>query len=122
MLLKITHIPYVAAIWAYEGAHKHFSKKNGSCGTWPYTSKSKKRPVLAGSHSQTGSLRKVSGFPALTGRSELPLVRSPAILVRPNGTGNGDSVVELKQMIEKLSAQVEELASRLPQGDETREN
>ncbi|SLM40261.1 hypothetical protein LPUS_11008 [Lasallia pustulata] len=117
VLLKVTHIPYVAAIWAYEGGHKYVSKKNGRC---QYTSKLRKEPILAGSHGHPGSSRKVSGFPALTGRSEASLVRSPAVLARPKATGNnGDAVLELKQMIEKLSAQVEELASRLPRDDDT---
>lgn len=60
-------------------------------------------------------------LPALNSRSEPSLVMSPAALGRPNPTGNGDSVGELKQMIEKLSARVEELASRLPRDDETHE-
>lgn len=120
MLLKVTHIPYVAAIWAYEAAHKYFSKTVED-GTWQYTSKSKKRPTLAGSHGYPGSSRKVSAFPALTSRSEPSLVRFPAVLARPSATGNGDAVGELKQMIEKLSAQVEELASRLPRDNGTRE-
>ena len=122
MLLKITHLPYVAAIWAYEGAHKYFSKSDG---TWQYRSKSKKRLFLAGSHGNTGrsisSSRNVSVLPALTSRSEPSLARSPAVLARPNPTGNGDSVGELKKMIENLSAQVEELASRLPRDDDTHE-
>lgn len=81
----------------YGGGHKYFSKSDA---TWQYRSKSKKRLFLTGSHVNTGrsisSSRKVSVLPALNSRSEPSLVMSPAALARPNPTGNGDSVGELK--------------------------
>lgn len=107
MLLKITHLPYVAAILAYENARRYMSRDGDS---WRSKSPrpSQKQSLLA---SRLSSSRKPL-LPALRSRSEASLVRTPTTDVRPSTAGAND-LSDLKQMISKLNAQVEEMASRL---------
>lgn len=108
MLLKITHLPYVAAILAYESASRYMSRDGDS---WRSESRkpSKKKSLLA---SRLSTSHKPL-LPALRSRSEVSLVKSPtATDVRPSAGGPND-LYDLKQMISKLNAQVEELTLRL---------
>ena len=102
MLLKITHLPYVASIWAYENICRHMNHGRDS-----WRSKSQ-RPLL-----KKGPLVPLSRkhrFPALINRSELPLARTPNTDVRPNAAAE---LLELKRMISRLNTQVEELTLRI---------
>ncbi|KAL9120428.1 MAG: hypothetical protein Q9187_003021, partial [Circinaria calcarea] len=108
MLLKITHLPYVAAILAYESASRYMSQDGDS---WRSESPkpSQRKSLLA---SRLSSSRKPL-LPALRSRSEASLIKTPtAADVRPSPAGSND-LYDLKQMILKLNAQVEELTLRL---------
>ncbi|MCJ1256893.1 hypothetical protein MMC24_004718 [Lignoscripta atroalba] len=102
MLLKVTHLPYVAAIWAYESAHEHLHRGDHR---WQPKTQSPKRPRFA-NHISTSRKAK---FSALRSKSETSLVRAD---VRANPGGAND-LSDMKQMIVKLSRQVDELTSRL---------
>lgn len=113
VLLKVTHFPYVAAIWAFEHASRYLSRHDKS---WIAKSEPTlhKRPFLA---SPTNTSRKVKPG-ALSSRSEASLGKMTNAHARPNASG-ADEVSDLKQMmgmIAKLSAQVDELTTRLDQG------
>lgn len=107
MLLKITHLPYVAAILAYESASRYMSKDGDS---WRSKSPrpSQKQPLLA----SRLSLSRKPLLPALRSRSEASLAMTPTADVRP-GTAGVNDLSDLKQMISKLNAHVEELTLQL---------
>jgi hypothetical protein len=109
MLLKITHFPYVAAIWAYERVSRYLNHDDSS---WRAKSKAlgQDGPLFASRISSSGKARRA----ALTSRSDASLARTPNQAdARPKM--GADDVFDLKQMIFKLSAQVDELTSKLEQ-------
>lgn len=113
VLLKVTHFPYVAAIWAFEHASRYLRRDDKS---WIAKSEPAlhKRPFVA---SRIGTSRKAKPA-ALRSRSEASLGKMANADARPNTSG-ADELSDLKQMmgvIAKLSAQVNELAARLDQG------
>ena len=109
MLLKITHFPYVGAIWAYEHASRYLNRNDDS---WHAGTRAQlhKRSMFA---RQISSSRKAKQA-ALTSRSEASLAR-PDADARPSRLG-ADEASDLKRMITKLSVQVEELTWRLDEG------
>ena len=109
MLLKITHSPYVAAIWAYEHASRYLYRDDDSWHAGPQA-QVQRRSMFA---SQISSSRKAKQA-ALTSRSEASLAKTEAD-ARPNRLG-ADDVSDLKRMIARLSAQVNELTLRLDEG------
>ncbi len=93
VLLKITHLPYVGAIWAYEAAAQRF---NGRSDSWRYTLQSHKRPLLSG---QTNSLHRISRYSALRNQSEGSLLpKTPINESRTPGVKENDTVVELEHI------------------------
>lgn len=104
-LLKATHLPYIAAIWAYERTNRYLSSTSES---WQYTSRSQKRPLV---RSQVQVRHRASLYPARSTRSDASLcAKTPANEGRFNGARDLDSLAEVKRMIEQLSTQVEELS------------
>ena len=112
MLLKVTHFPYVAAIWVFERASRYMSREDKS---WIAKSEPRlhKRPFIA---SPINVPRKAKQA-ALSSRSEASLAKMADADARPNASRT-DEVSDLKQMmgmISKLSGQVTELTARLDQ-------
>lgn len=117
MLLKVTHSPFVAAIWAYERGYRYMSRKVGRSSpllpNGPSFLSSQNKSRL----SRNRSLNAMFRAPAL--RSDEPLVRAPKIHTRTGLRGptsadkTDESIAELKQMIEKLSSQVQELSATI---------
>lgn len=104
-LLKATHLPYIAAIWAYESINRFVGSTSES---WQYTSRSQKRPLVG---SQVHVRHRASPSPALRARSEaFLLAKSAGSEGRFNGARDVDALTEVKKMIEHLSTQVEELS------------
>ena len=133
ILLKATHWPYVAAIYAYESAS---GRLGNTVAEWRYNPQSQ---LIAHKRPQTGqySQHKSSRYPAVVNRSEASL---PARKMTSENHSaiktDSDYVVELKEvkrmigklsmqetlerrldmqqtLIEKLSTQVDELNRRL---------
>lgn len=113
LLLKATHWPYVASIWAFEGAKQYFNIGGDDEGLFASRSRSYKRPV---SRARNGSRPKVSHYSALKNRSEASLSLKPspreARTTRSHNNEHGDELKQIKAMIEKLSMQ-ETLDDRL---------
>ncbi|KAF2645387.1 hypothetical protein P280DRAFT_503548 [Massarina eburnea CBS 473.64] len=116
VLLKATHLPFVAAIWAYE--HLAISRKPGSGLSMggPETHTSSKRPFRA-------SIQPARTLAAQTAAESNGRTSGRAPLgSRPqtrNGAGDGDP--QLKSLVLKLTAQVEELTVKVSQLQELRE-
>ncbi|MCJ1355794.1 MAG: hypothetical protein MMC33_005786 [Icmadophila ericetorum] len=96
-------MPYVLAIWAYEHMLRRWTSNDDS-----WQRKSHLHPLFA---KQFSSSRK-RGLAALTSKSDASLARPANTEARLNSAGAND-LSDLKQMISKLSARVEELTSRL---------
>lgn len=92
VLLKVTHLPYVAAIWAYEGAGQYFDRENNG---WQYTPRSQN----GASHTNHTSLR-ISRYSALRTRSEASLLAKTPVsdVQRTNHENESESVVELEKI------------------------
>ena len=134
VLLKATHWPYVAAIYAFEGAKHRLNLGSEEEGLYASRSRSHKRPLLADRNCSTP---KLSRYSASKNRSEASLsTKSAANESRTTQPKDRESVVELQKvkamtetlkmqetldnrlrtqesMIQKLSEQVEELTRRL---------
>jgi hypothetical protein len=116
-MLKITHLPYVAAILLYENIIKGFPARQSlsSMDKRPGSSPHVKRYAR--------SLRQSIGRPstltiALRGdKSEASLVRTPlrGERLRHSMTAADSTVDELRWAVSKLTGQVEELTRRLDQ-------
>lgn len=116
-LLKATHLPYIAAIWAYETTNRYLSSTSER---WQYTSRSQKRPLIG---SQAHVRHRGSRYPALRTRSDASLLaKTPGSEGRFNGARDLDSLTEVKRMIEQLSIQVEELSRRVAKPHEEQTN
>ena len=108
MVLKGTHLPYVVAIWAYESACRRLIRDGDSR---PQCHLHKSHPILTHHFSPPGK----RGYPALKSKSEFSLATNPIAdgpELRPR-TADVNDLSELKQMISKLSRQVDELTLRL---------
>ncbi|MCJ1484122.1 hypothetical protein MMC06_004290 [Schaereria dolodes] len=101
-------MPYIVAIWAYERARRYFVRKDHR---WQSKSQSQ-RPIVVEHISYSSRKAGSTGFPAVTQRSDSSLVKVPNP-ERPGSAGAANDLSDLKQMILKLSTQVEELTSRL---------
>lgn len=107
-LLKVTHLPYIAAIWAYESTNRYLSSTSES---WQYPSRSQKRPLVG---NQVHVRHRPSRYPALRTRSDASLLaKTPGSEGRFTGVRDLDSLTEIKRMIEQLSTQVEALSQRV---------
>jgi len=118
VLLKITHLPFVAIIWAYESSRRYMAQRVHSP---PATtmSFSPDRPLSTGrtSLSRNVSLHP-SRLPALNNTS-LVAPSSPSTQRQSKGhgkspapaSGTADPIADLMSLVEKLNAQVEELTS-----------
>lgn len=115
VVLKVTHLPFVAIIWAYEGSRRYVSHHVHSppAMTMPFS------PIQPFSASRTSLNRNVSRLPALN-RTSLLVTSTPSKERQSYGdfsnergaaSGTADSVADLMAMVEKLSSQVEELTS-----------
>ena len=109
MVLKVTHSPFVAAIWAYERGYGYFNRK-----THPQTP-----TFIASQTSHPSSLSRKGPFGVAALRSDPPLAKVARIhtgtgVRRATSADNTDtSIAELKQMIETLSLQVQELKASI---------
>lgn len=99
-------MPYVLAIWVYEYVRRRWA--SGDDGWRSQQRQSHVHPLFA-KHLSSSRKRRL---PALRSKSDPSLVRSTNTEARPNSAG-GNDLSDLKQMISKLSARVEELTSRL---------
>lgn len=107
-LLKATHFPYIATIWAYEGANRYFasSGENGQ-----YVSKSDKSPL---NEAHLNPAHQASRYSASRTKSDTFLLcKTPGSEERAAGTRDLESITEMKRMIEQLILQVEELSQKL---------
>lgn len=118
-LLKITHFPYVGAIWAYESVVRHLDGDGvESSSRWYALSRSqpRQRAPFVRRERRSGPAK----GRALRRRSELSLATHPAADARPdwvraNEPDDLDSLNNLKPIISKLSRQLEQLTSQLEQ-------
>jgi len=111
VLLKATHIPFVAAIWAYE--HFVTSGRSSGAGTisGPETPAAKRppqlsivppRPFAAGFQTSTGGNGRTTNRPQTRG-------------------GPSDTDPQLKSLVLKLTSQVDQLTAMVSQLQEQRE-
>ena len=95
VLLKITHAPYIAAIWVYEELHALSSR-------WQYSKSPQRRMQSAkrGIHTHVPTPR-----PNLRSRSELSMPKTPTSAKRPSALGltEHDLAATLKAMNERLA-------------------
>ena len=95
VLLKITHAPYIAAIWVYEELHALRSR-------WQY-GKSPQQDIPSakrGVHTHVPAPR-----PNLRSKSEVSMPKTPTSAKRPSGHGltDHDLAATLKAMNERLA-------------------
>lgn len=118
MLLKATHLPFIGAIWAYE----HLAGRKHSAGGvsigGPETPSTIKRPPRS---SMNPPRPLTSGFQAATeGNGSTPGRFSSANRPQTRG-GPSESDPQLKSLVLKLTAQVEQLTAVVSQLQEQRE-
>lgn len=106
MLLKATHFPCVAAIMVWERASQYMHRDDRS---WRSKSETQlqKQSIFAGKISSSREAKKA----ALTGRSEASLGAMGGGAARPGASETND-LSDMKQMISKLSEQVDGLVAR----------
>ncbi|KAI4172097.1 MAG: hypothetical protein LQ343_003844 [Gyalolechia ehrenbergii] len=105
MLLRATHIPYVAAIWVYERARRHWNEKKDD---WLHGSGTQKRSMLTNHISFS---HRATKYPAIRNRSEASLmVKTPGSAGPTQFAKDPDMVAELNRVLEKLSTQEEMIA------------
>ncbi|CAI6276962.1 unnamed protein product [Periconia digitata] len=116
-LLKATHVPFVAAIWAYEkmllASQKHQSELSMS---GPGSHSGTKR-LFRPSHQLARSL---TARPT-SGRTMYPTGRPQTPQTPKTGDGSVEADPQLKSLVLKLTAQVEKLAAVVSQLQEERE-
>ena len=102
ILLRATHIPYIAAIWVYESFSQYWLARRDR---WLHETGLQKRSVLA---TRISFSHRVTKYPAMRNRSEASLLAK-----RPGSegcTGSGrdlDVVAEVNRVMEKLGTQAE---------------
>ena len=144
VLLRATHWPYVAAIYAFEGVKHSLGRSQDEEGLFATRARSYRRPLLAG---RGNSIPKASrnlrvSWSKNRSQASLPM-KAGATGDRPSHMDANESMAELRQMkavmeklnmqetldsrlrtqelmIAKLSAQVEELARRLAKPEDGR--
>ena len=124
---RITHLPYIAAIWAYESLHRLWNKYDAKESSWhssphgEYQNGHGQSKQAQRFNDRLGKSRKPT-LAALGSKSEVSLVRASGVahaveLTHAHRGTSGNvgttELSELKRMIAKLSGQVEELTSRL---------
>ncbi|KAL8949358.1 MAG: hypothetical protein Q9222_004523 [Ikaeria aurantiellina] len=113
VLLRATHIPYVAAIWIYEGASRYWDNRRDN---WLHRVGTSKRTMLA---SHISFSHKASKYSASRNRSEASLsAKTPGSDGRAHATKDADTVAELKRVLGKLTTQ-EEMMEKLSRQVET---
>jgi hypothetical protein len=116
MLLKGTHFPYVAAIWAYEHGHDYWADRAQTPATTlsmggPETSPFKKRPPPNSSFSSPRALAAATGVQAsLDGHHP---GRSSSGFRPHTATGTSEGDAQLKSLVINLSSQVEQLTAMI---------
>ncbi|KAI4287863.1 MAG: hypothetical protein L6R35_002868 [Caloplaca aegaea] len=119
MLLRATHIPYVAAIWMYESVNRYWNARKDQ---WLQQAGSQRRTMLANHMSFS---HKATKYSAIRNRSEASLMaKTPGSERGVSFTKDPDVEVELRRvmeklstqekMMEKLSRQIEKLTERTP--------
>ncbi|KAI4238224.1 MAG: hypothetical protein L6R40_005764 [Gallowayella cf. fulva] len=104
ILLKATHVPYVVAIWVYEGVIRSWNDKRDE---WQRKG-SQKRPLLA---SHISFSHKATKYSAIRNRSEASLMaKSPGSGSRSQFAKDADMVAEVKKILDKLDTQEEMIA------------
>jgi hypothetical protein len=112
VLLKITHAPYVAAIWAYEGISDYWfgdinTRGSSSLGGPVSTNSMKRASYLRYSAYTPRTLVAASLTQASLNHASAPAQRSATSLSQRPATKEDD----LKSLVLKLSSQVEELTA-----------
>lgn len=113
VLLKATHWPYVAAIYAFEALKQRFNLGNDEQDLFAARSRSYRRPLIAGRNNPTPEASRLSKARTRS-EASLPMKRA-AYESRTSHADSSDYVGEIRQlktMIEKLSMQ-ETLVDRL---------
>lgn len=119
VLLRLTHIPFVAAIWVYEHGYSYFMNRSigrasrvSSMGG-PETSPTMKRPPLKSSLNSPRPLAPATGVQAsLDGNL---LGRSPIGSRHHTATVSSESDAQVRSLVLKLSSQVEQLTAMISQ-------
>lgn len=113
LLLRITHLPYVAAIWAYEKANR-LLRHSAADDNWLSTShvRERRRPAFANNPLSPTTHKPHKAAP-ISHRSDNPFAQTPKADA-PSIAG-GNDLTDMKQMIAKLSRQVDELTWQLDQ-------
>lgn len=115
-LLKTTHVGFLAAIWAYESASRHFASRPARLGGLARsgTSRSAVRPQLVPPKGPALRGETIDRRPHRRGRSSVDGT------VRSGGGGAHDvsHVQDLRDAIQQLSVQVEQLTTRMAQQTE----
>ncbi|KAI4250977.1 MAG: hypothetical protein LQ352_005147 [Teloschistes flavicans] len=113
VLLRVTHLPYVAAIWTYESAIRCWSDRRDQ---WLDRAGAPKRSLLA---SHISFSHKASKYSAMRNRSEASLTaKTPRSAGHTHQAKDLDTMAELKKVLEKLSTQ-EEMIEKLSRQVET---
>ena len=115
-LLKATHLPFVALIWAYEGGRSFVSNKVHTPPSMTLAS-SPARPLSAGGQVRTS--RNAAKPQAALRRSTLLAPTTPIRQINAfsevehatTSTKSTAEVADLMTLVQKLSSQVEELTS-----------
>jgi hypothetical protein len=100
-VLKATHLPFVAIIWAYESSQQ-------------YVRNARRAPPLLSSGGGAPTPAAAGGrkrYSALNRAQPLDYATLPDNNPRPPIAGSADSVADLMALVEKLSSQVDELTS-----------
>ena len=132
MLLKLTHMPCIAAIYIYESIYRLWNRYEEGDQNWHYSHHSHSEHGQSKAANRIASRTGKSGnrpltLAALGSKSEVSLVRSSGVGDASNGGAGQQRVAqersssnahsaelgELKQMIAKLSRQVDELTTRI---------
>ena len=112
-LLKATHLPYIAAIWAYEGVNRYLASSSEDR---KYKARPLKSPL---SETHLNSAHRASRDSAARTKSDMSLFcKTPGGEEWAVGTRDVESITELKTMIEQLSTKVEELSQKIAKPDE----
>lgn len=117
VLLKLTHFPFVAAIWAYEHGSSYFAgrlkgrdSRVSSMGG-PETSTGARRPYLRWTLNSPRPLAAATGVQAsLDG---IVPGRSPTRNRHDTATGPSESEAQMRSLVVKLSSQVEQLTAMI---------
>ncbi|EXJ94348.1 hypothetical protein A1O1_02742 [Capronia coronata CBS 617.96] len=113
LVLKVTHVPFVAIIWAYEKSRGIVSRHHSTLGKAPNLTS---RPLSAGQFSFDGSRDFVKSSTTRRALPETPPAATPNM---SGGTGMSKSAsgsandVDLVELVQQLSAQVDGLTAMI---------